>query len=538
MAKEGMIGMNVALYVRVSTVRQADNDLSIPDQLHQLREFAKSRGDLVVFEYIEPGASATTDNRPQFQQMIADSQLKPTPFEAVLVHSFSRFFRDSFEFMFYERKLKRNNIVVISITQPISDDPTGNLLRNIITGFDAYSSAENSKHVTRAIQENSRQGYFSGAKAPYGYKSILTEVAGTRGRKRKKLAIDEAESGIVNRVFELYAYGHDSRQVGCKEIAKYLNERGLLYRGRQWRMQEVQKLLSNQTYIGTYLANRYDSKKKELRPASEWISVPVPAIIDPVLFEKVRVKRGARKPSETKPRVLNSPTLLTGLLKCHCGASMTIVTGKSGRYKYYKCTKRQARGNSACSSGNIPVEQLDDLVLHQLKEKIFTKDHFSQMIEGVLKGLKARGKNHGVRLKEIEREIKNLDSRLDALYEAIETRTLPLDARTQKRAQDYKARREALFIEQARARRENAAPSTSHLTAQHIEVVREFLTKKLSSSDSPFTKSYLHLLVEEITINKNELTVRGSNSALVNVLSTGQLLNSDSVPTFDPAWCA
>ena len=160
------------------------------------------------------------------------------------------------------------------------------------------------------------------------------------------------------------------------------------------------------------------------------------------------------------------------------------------------------------------------------------------MVEGVLKGLKARGKNHGVRLKEIEREIKNLDSRLDALYEAIETRVLPLDSKTQRRAQDYKARRESLFIEQARTRRENAMPSTTHLTAQHVEVVRNFLTQKLSSADSPFAKSYLHLLVEDITINKKELTVRGSNSALVNVMSTGQLLNSDSVPTFDPAWCA
>lgn len=49
--------MHVALYARVSTVRQADNDLSIPDQLRQLNEWCKANGNIVVHEYVEPGAS-------------------------------------------------------------------------------------------------------------------------------------------------------------------------------------------------------------------------------------------------------------------------------------------------------------------------------------------------------------------------------------------------------------------------------------------------------------------------------------------------
>ena len=42
--------MYVALYVRVSTTRQADNDLSIPDQLRQLNDWCKTNGHLVVHE--------------------------------------------------------------------------------------------------------------------------------------------------------------------------------------------------------------------------------------------------------------------------------------------------------------------------------------------------------------------------------------------------------------------------------------------------------------------------------------------------------
>ncbi|HCI52346.1 MAG TPA: hypothetical protein DE312_03270 [Gallionella sp.] len=108
--------MHVALYARVSTTRQADNDLSIPDQLRQLREWAAANGHLVIQEYVEPGASATDDKRPVFQQMISDAMMKPAAFEVIVIHSLSRFFRDGIEFGVYERKLAKNKVKVVSIT--------------------------------------------------------------------------------------------------------------------------------------------------------------------------------------------------------------------------------------------------------------------------------------------------------------------------------------------------------------------------------------------------------------------------------------
>lgn len=69
--------MHVALYARVSTTRQAENDLSIPDQLRQLNEWAIANGHLAVQEYVEPGVSATDDKRPVFQRMFADAMMKP-----------------------------------------------------------------------------------------------------------------------------------------------------------------------------------------------------------------------------------------------------------------------------------------------------------------------------------------------------------------------------------------------------------------------------------------------------------------------------
>ena len=79
--------MDVVIYARVSTGKQVENDLSIPDQMRQLREWCKAHHHRLVSEYVEAGATATDDRRPVFQQMIGDASLSPPPFEAIVVHT-------------------------------------------------------------------------------------------------------------------------------------------------------------------------------------------------------------------------------------------------------------------------------------------------------------------------------------------------------------------------------------------------------------------------------------------------------------------
>jgi site-specific DNA recombinase len=61
--------VRAAFYLRVSTGRQADSDLSIPDQRRQTKAYCASRGWEIAADYVEPGASATDDRRPEFQRM-------------------------------------------------------------------------------------------------------------------------------------------------------------------------------------------------------------------------------------------------------------------------------------------------------------------------------------------------------------------------------------------------------------------------------------------------------------------------------------
>jgi site-specific DNA recombinase len=62
--------LRAAVYLRVSTGRQAEGEVSIPSQRDLTTRHCLSNGWTVVDEYVEPGASATDDRRPVFQAML------------------------------------------------------------------------------------------------------------------------------------------------------------------------------------------------------------------------------------------------------------------------------------------------------------------------------------------------------------------------------------------------------------------------------------------------------------------------------------
>lgn len=61
------------------------------------------------------------DNRPEFQKMIERAGDDDHPFDAIVVHSYSRFFRDSFGLEMYVRRLAKAGVRLISITQELGD---------------------------------------------------------------------------------------------------------------------------------------------------------------------------------------------------------------------------------------------------------------------------------------------------------------------------------------------------------------------------------------------------------------------------------
>jgi len=176
------------------------------------------------------------------------------------------------------------------------------------------------------MKENARQGYWNGGPAPYGYRTV---TAGMRGNTvKKKLKIEPSEAIIVRKAFDYYLHGK-----GLRSIASTLNDMGLRYqKSRLFNSSLIHQILTRTTYTGHHYFNKMDSKTRQRRDPSEWVEMTSPVIIPQETFDIVQAMRKQRQPMNTPPRVVNGPTLLTGIAKCAtCGGGMTLSTGKSGR---------------------------------------------------------------------------------------------------------------------------------------------------------------------------------------------------------------
>ncbi|OPY83922.1 MAG: hypothetical protein A4E71_02820 [Smithella sp. PtaU1.Bin162] len=164
--------MTAALYVRVSTGRQAEKDLSLPDQEKQLRAYCEHQRWGIYKVYAEPGASARDGKRPIFQEMIFDARSKAHPFDIILTLTTSRFFRDAAEARIYKKALAAHGVKVAAIHQEVSDDPTGGFIEGIFELFDQYESDMNSYHTLRAMKENARKGFINGSTPKFGFMAV------------------------------------------------------------------------------------------------------------------------------------------------------------------------------------------------------------------------------------------------------------------------------------------------------------------------------------------------------------------------------
>ena len=530
--------MRIAAYYRVSTSRQADKDLSIPDQKRQVDDYCKHRDWTIVREFVEPGASGTIENRPAFQEMLGYVCQADRPVDAVIVHSFSRFFRDAFELEFQVRRLKRHNVALISITQEVSDDPQGDLIRSVITNFDAYSSAENAKHTLRGMQENARQGFWNGAKPPFGYKTIEAE---RRGDKiKKKLAIDEDEARQVKRIFDLYIQGDGANgPMGIKAIVNHLNERGILRRGRKFYVSNVHDILQRTAYIGTHHFNCIDSKTRKSKPRAEWIELTVPAIISKDQFAKVQKTLKAKRPTNTPPRVVSGPTLLTGLLKCGtCGGSMSLRTGKGGRYRYYACSTNARKGKSECPGRSIRMDFMDEVILQELRKKLFLPERL-YVILAELMDRSENGKNElKSKLKGLQKEHKAKETALSNLYKAIEEGIVDFDdPQLRERIANTKAFRDELSVEVDLLTRQIHS-SNPAITKAKLEAFATRMQAQLSGDNPAMQKAYLNLFIKQIILRDDEIEIVGSKQVLAQGANTPEKLSTTTVPSFVREWHA
>ncbi len=533
------VALRAALYLRVSTARQAEHDVSIPDQKRQGEAYCESRGYQLVETFVEPGASATNDRRPEFQRMIEAGTSKPPAFDVVVVHSFSRFFRDEFEMEYYYRKLAKNGVKLVSMTQELGDDPIHQMMRRIMSLFDEYQSKENAKHVLRALKENARQGFWNGSLPPIGYRVVDAEQRGTK--MKKKLEIDPLHADTVRLIFRLASEGDGtSGPMGVKNIVSYLNRNRMFTRsGGRWGIGQFHRVLTRRTYIGEHRFNRR-SKKGEVKPEEEVVTVAVPPLIDLEMFEAVQNRLKVNNPKVTPPRVVSGPNLLTGICYCgNCGGAMTLRTGKNGRYRYYACSIRARQGETGCKGRAIPMDKLDRIVVSHIEERLLDPERIEDVLASLLERRQESVERRSQHIAELNQSAAEADMRLKRLYEAIEAGSLdPAESALGERIAGLTAIRD-----QARAdavRTEAMLKNAAHkgLTGAAVRELASEARTGLRLEKGGYRRDHVRAFAQHVEVADDAIYINGNKNTLLRTLiaTKGGKSAGIGVPGFIPRW--
>ena len=384
--------MTAVIYARYSSDNQREE--SIEGQIRECTAYAEKNGITVVKHYIDRAISAKTDNRPEFQQMIKDSEKRL--FDIVLVWKLDRFARNRYDSAHYEYQLERNHVKLVSATEPISDSPAGIMVKSMLTGMAEYYSAELSEKVVRGMTENVLKGKYNGGTIPIGFKVD----------EEKFFQIDPLKAPFVVEAFQRYNDG-----ATMKELMNWLNDSGVTTnRNQKFTYNSIQTLLTNRRYIGE---NRF---KDIVMPDS------IPVIIEKELFDSVQDKIAKNRRAPARHKAEDDYLLTTKLFCGMCGAMMFGECGTSRNknvHHYYKCAN--AKRTKTRKKRTVRKEWLEDLVVNETMKMIRDDDCIRSIVDAVM--ILQEQENTVLpllekQMKDIERGIENL---LNAIQEGILT---------------------------------------------------------------------------------------------------------------------
>ncbi len=310
-----------AAYIRVSTDDQLE--FSPDSQLKQAREYAKKNDLILPDEYIfqDDGISGKdAKHRPAFNEMIALAKSDEHPFDTILVWKFSRFARNQEESIVFKNLLRKSNVDVRSISEPVDPDSAfGSLIERIIEWMDEYYLINLSTEVKRGMLERFSQGKIVSI-APFGYDVVNSDYVPS-----------PTEAPIIRRIFEMYIGG-----MGMRRIATTLSAEGVrTKKGNLPDNRFIEYIINNPVYIGKirWSKNGRAASKRDYK--NENIII-VDGTHEPLITEEIwnaaqeryyTVKKAF--PKYQRPES-TADFMLKGLVRCSsCGATLCQSANKT-----------------------------------------------------------------------------------------------------------------------------------------------------------------------------------------------------------------
>lgn len=377
--------IDAVAYCRYSSDNQREE--SITAQKRAIEKYCKENNYNLIKIYSDNALSGTsTDDRIEFKKMLNDSSKKL--FEAVIVHKLDRFARNRYDSAIAKKRLKDNNVKVLSVLENLNGSPEAIITESILEGMAEYYSANLSREVKKGYNENVIQGKYCGGVIPLG---LTKDSEGF-------YQIDTTTSGIVIELFEMRA-----KRIPYIQITEFLhNEHNINYN-----IQVIKNILSNEKYIGVLKHGKAINKNG------------IPPIINKDLFYAVQEVKKSRTPKRTNDET--KVYYLTGIFKCGiCGSPIAggrmLENSKGGKKNYYyRCNSRN-NSRADCSLLSINKNKVENFIINFIKTNILSNEILKEIVEGITKNLeKLKGQNTEVQ--EYNSSIKKMLSKKQRLLD-------------------------------------------------------------------------------------------------------------------------
>ena len=308
----------VGLYPRVSTEDQFRNGHSLDEQKERMLKLCDYKNYEVYKVYEDAGISAKNMNRPAFQEMIQD--IKDGKINKIIVYKLDRLTRSIKDLEEICTFLEENNCSLESMCEDINTSTAnGKFFIRMLTILAQLEIERTSERTKFGMVGAVKKGHFVG-RPPIGYDKV-----------DKKLVINDIESEVIRRIFDFYIKG-----IAANAITKLLNEEKAL--NRKWIPTLVDRILSNEIYIGNYVHRKTVSDEE----SQKFVGV-APAIIEEEVFNIAQIQ----KQKNLKNYKRKQTYIFMQSIKCpKCGTIMGGCSSKSHtgeKHCYYQCANCKTR---------------------------------------------------------------------------------------------------------------------------------------------------------------------------------------------------
>ena len=476
-------------------------DESIDAQVRAIEEYTNKNNIQIVKTFIDRAKSATSANRPEFQNMIKFCEADNTGISMVIVHKLDRFSRDKYDSAMYKQKLKVNGIRVVSVLENLNDSPESVILESVIEGMAQYYSANLAREVAKGQKENALKALHNGGDAPLGY-----DV-----EHDKTYTINEEEAQAVKIIFDMYVKGYS-----YSNIIDELNELGYkTKRGNKFGKNSLHGILSNEKYTGVYVFNKtqrkgVNGKRNGHKQKSEDEIIKVeggmPQIIDKETFNQAQEMMQRRKKSPGAHKATTT-YLLTGIIRCgECGHAMQ---GNKRKDKYgndyisYRCGCRKQKRD--CKNREIKRDYLETFILQELEKNILNDDAIPVLSKALNEKLKESNDNNAELLKSLENKLEKVNKEINNILNAIMNGIV--NSMLKEKLDELEQVKINLDLKMSELKRENKEIDTVGVTEDQIRAMFSQFRKFVIQRNIPECKKFIGDYIKEVIIYKDYIDV-------------------------------